>query len=140
MIPYVFRRARRRSILCGIRLRPDAFNATVIPKTLSLASEAKSDFRVSLCLNPIYSGTVTWNGQGRTVQHSENNGNTVSDYGNVLFQSFVSGDTNTLNINLDSSLRIGKSLNGNFDELWVVVESLTANDKYYCSLNYLEAL
>ncbi len=127
----------------GIRLKAEDFDTTVIQESLSIVSRARNDFTAYLCINPIYTGTVTWNDlSDSSVQWAENNNNTVTNLGiNTLIQK-VSGNINSVAPELNPALRIGKGINvaNEFDELWIVIYADDGNDDFSPALNFRELL
>lgn len=126
--------------ILGIRLKADSWNSTVLPITLALLSGSKSDCKVSLCFNPVYAQTPVWtNMTNSTIQYSETV-ITPTNNGLVSYEALVDAGVANFNQELETTLRLGKSLNGKLDELWIVVTSLTANDTYYTGLTFAELL
>lgn len=101
-------------------------------------STAKSDFRVTLALNPTYTGTPVWNATANSTLLFSRSALNVTDLGVPITTAFVSGTTNNLNEDIQTILRLGKKLTGEFDELWIIITSLGANDTYYSSLTISE--
>lgn len=128
-------------LVLGMRLKAADFDTTVIHESISVISRAKNDFTVILALNPTYTGTVTWlNKPNSSIQYAIGNNNLVSDIGIDMFSDNVSGSTNVSKEKFDTSLRIGKGLNNDFDELWIVVHANDGNEDFSASLNYREWL
>jgi hypothetical protein len=126
--------------ILGIRLKADSWNNTVLPITLALLSGNKSDCKVSLCLNPIYAATPVWtNLTNSTIQYTETV-ITPTNNGIVSYEALIDSGVANFNQELETTLRLGKSLNGVMDELWILVTSLTANDTYYVGLTFAELL
>lgn len=122
-------------LVVGMRLKGDSWNATVDMETISVLSVAKNDCRVDICMNPTYTGTVTWTDLAdSTIQYAVNNNNVVSAGGTILSTSFISGNTNNLNEALSSSLKLGKDLAGDFDEIWIVITAIGGADSFYASM------
>lgn len=128
-------------LVLGMRLKAEDFDTTVIQEAFSVVSRAKNDFTVYFCLNPVYTGTVTWtNKPNSSIQYALNNNNQVTDLGIATLIQKVSGSLNSITPQLDPALRIGKGLNDDYDELWVVVKSDDGNEIYSASINYRELI
>jgi len=127
-------------LLIGIRLKVADFDITLLQESLSVISIGKTDFLVRLCINPVYSQTVTWvNVTNSSIQYALNNNNVVSDTGIVLLSDWIAGENSGFEKIIDNSFRIGKGLNNDLDELWLVVTPST-NDSFQGTLNYRELI
>jgi hypothetical protein len=130
------------TFVVGIRLKDTYKDITVIPEFLSMINENNDDFRWSVCLNPTYTGTVTWSdlsnsavqvGIGATADN-------VSDYGIEVAVGYASVDTLSVNQQLQTALRIGSAIDGTKDELALVVNPLSNGADIQGSLNFRELL
>jgi len=127
-------------LLIGIRQKANSFEYTIDPSQLSILSTNNGNTLWTLCINPIYSGSVTWSDiPNSEVQKAENNNNTVSDFGIVLVQGSFSNNTDSLNNDVETSVKIGKTLLGERDELWLCVTAL-GNEEYYGTINFKELI
>lgn len=124
-------------VLCGIRLKEDSFEFTVDPTFISMLNVSNSNTLWTLSLNPVYASTVTWvdvsdNEIQRAVGTSAN---LVSDFGTIIAAGSFSNNSGGINLSLNTSLGIGKGLDGSRDELWLTITSL-GNDSYYGTINF----
>lgn len=128
-------------LLIGIRLKPTDFDATVIQENISVVSRGKKDFTLYVCFNPTYSGTVNWiNKSNSSIQYAVNNDNLVTDLGIDTLTQKIDGSVNISSLNLNPALRIGKGLNGDYDELWIVIKADGGNEIFSGALNYRELI
>jgi len=128
-------------LVIGMRLKASDFDATVIQENISIVSRAKNDFTLFVCLNPTYTGTVIWTDKpNSSIQYAVNNNNIVTDLGIDTLSQKVAGSVNSANLNLNPAIRIGKGLNNDYDELWIVVKADDGNESFSASLNYRELL
>lgn len=127
-------------LLVGIRLKEDSFEYTVEPTQLSILSTNNGNTLWKLLINPTYTGTVIWSDLDNSeVQYAENNGNEVLTNGIVIASGSFANNTDSLNEAIETSLKIGKSLAGVRDELWLVVTAL-GNESYYGTINFKELI
>lgn len=127
-------------LLIGIRMKEDSFEYTIDPTFLSILSTSNGNTLWTLSINPTYSGSVTWvDVPNSEVQKAVNNSNVVSDNGIVIAQGSFSNNSDSLNEEIQTSLKIGKDLLGNRDELWLSVTAL-GNETYHGTINFKELL
>jgi len=127
-------------LVLGIRLKEDSFEYTIDPKMLSILTTSNGNALWVLSINPTYSGTVTWTDLlNSEVQQAVGNGNVVSSEGIVLAKGSFSNNADSINQEIDSSVKLGKSLSGNIDEMWLIVKAL-GNDSYYGTINFKELI
>jgi hypothetical protein len=127
-------------LLVGLRLQEDSFEYTIEPTDLSILSLANGNTQWVLCINPTYSGTVSWaNKPNSVVQEAFNNNNIVSDFGKIIAAGSFSNNNDSLDKFIDTSLKIGKDLAGNRDELWLVVTAL-GNENYRGTINFKQLI
>jgi len=130
-----------KELVLGIRLKEDNFDSTVVMSSISIVSRAKNDFEALVCINPTYSGTVTWvDVPNSSVQYAVNNNNDVTDEGIEVYADKISGNINVLTTTIPSALTIGKDLQGNRDELWIVAKSEDGADTYSATLNFKDLI
>lgn len=101
----------------------------MIPLTYDAINvEGNSDCRFSVCFNPIYSGSVTWvDLPDSNLQYAVNNNNIVSDKNIEFGTQFSPGafrSANAAGKTLENTLRPGRDLQGNLDEIWLVCEAI----------------
>lgn len=127
-------------LLIGIRLKEDSFEYTVDPTLLSVLTTSNGNTLWAISINPTYTGTVTWSDVPNSeVQSAENNNNEILTEGIILARGSFANNADQINQELDSVLRIGKDLLGNFDELWLWVTAL-GNETYYGTINIKELI
>jgi len=128
-------------LMVGIRLKITDFDTTVLHESISVISRAKNDFFAGLSINPTYTGTVTWiDKPNSSIQYAVNNNNLLTAPGIDLYGEHVSGAINSVSPDFDPTVRIGKGLNNDYDELWVWVRSDDGTDNYSAVINYRELL
>jgi hypothetical protein len=114
-------------LVLGIRLKEASFDATVIPLAVKIINLLDASGEVTLGFNPTYTGTVTWTDlPTSSIQVAYNNNNEVTDRGLIQFADFVGASkqsTGTISGQVASSVKIGKDLYGNYDELWVMFKA-----------------
>jgi hypothetical protein len=127
-------------LLIGIRLKENSFEYTIEPTQLSILSLSNGNTLWTLSVNPTYTGTVVWvDVPNSEVQQAVNNGNEVTDEGIVLARGSFSNNTDSLNEPIDTAVKIGKSLSGTNDELWLFVTAL-GNENYHGTINFKELI
>lgn len=128
--------------IVGIRLKSTHLDLTVIPESVAVINEQNDDFRWSLCLNPTYSSGVTWSNLSNSgVQKGLGSvANNITDEGVVIASGYASVDTQTVNQQLNTALKIGSTIAGAADELVLVVTPLSAGADIQGSLNFRELL
>jgi hypothetical protein len=130
------------SVVIGVRLKSTHLDLTVIPESISVINEQNDDFRWALCLNPTYTGTVTWtdvsnSGVQQGIGATANN---VTDEGIVIASGYASIDTLSVSQQLQTALRIGSTISGTPDELVLIVTPLSAGADIQAALNFRELL
>lgn len=127
-------------LLCGLKLKEDSFEFTVDPEFISILSLNSGNSLWTLSINPTYTNTVTWSDKEYAeVQEAYNNNNIVTDLGIVVASGSFSNNADNLNEKIQTSLRVGKDLDGNLDELWLSVTAL-GNESYYGTINFKELI
>ena len=128
-------------LLIGIRLKEGSFDIAVFQESLSIFSTSRNDFFVGLVMNPSYTGTVTWiDKPNSSVQYALNNNNQVTDLGLDLYGDLVSGNVNSISPDFDTTLRLGKSLDGTYDEIWLIAEAIGGNDNFRGLINFRDLI
>lgn len=129
-------------LVIGIRLKEDSFEFSVLIENISMLVTSGADSAWKLVINPTYSSTVTWvNKPLSQIEYAVNNNNIYTDGSGVVIESGTfSTTTNTLTKNIESSLRIGKSLTSVRDEIWLIVKPFTNNETYIGTINYRELI
>ena len=127
-------------LLIGIRLKAEYFEYTIDPKNLSILSLGNGNTQWVLCINPTYSGAVTWVDEPNSVvQKAINNNNIVSDYGKIIAAGSFSNNTDSLTTDIESSKKIGKGLDDSLDELWLIATAL-GNESYRGTINFKQLI
>ena len=125
--------------LVGLRLKSTHLGADVLPTSLDVISLTNDNFRWALCLNPTLASPVPFlgitdscieRGLGSTV-------NTVSDLGTVLAQGYIYQTGSSTNV-IQSSLRLGSTISGTRDELYLVATPFTSNADICGSITWRE--
>ena len=129
----------------GVKLKQAAFDASILPLAIKLLQINNAHGEVMLCFNPTYSGTVSWNNViGANIEVAYNNNNVISDYGIIQYQDYVpaSGNQSDSSITgkIDNALKIGKDLQGNYDELWIVFLADGGDANVKASLGYRDLI
>jgi hypothetical protein len=128
-------------LLLGLRLKANSFDASIVLQKISIIAQSSGDFEWFFAFNPTYTGTVVWSDlDNSNVQTAINNGNNVTDRGIDIDGGFVSSDIDSGDANLDTSLRLGKDLEGNFDEIWLCVRTLSGSEDFYASITFRDLL
>jgi hypothetical protein len=124
-------------ILVGIRLKEDSFEFSVLPIFISMIASTTANARFFLSVNPNYNGAVTWvDLPNSSVQYAINNNNLVTAEGIVINSGYISQNNDSLNFEIETALRIGKSLTGVLDELWLCGTSLGQNETFFGAIQF----
>ena len=136
-----------RSAILGVRLQSDKLdsvnqiiNAGVI--CMQQAASNQAPYKYELVLNPAGVSGGTWsNITESNFQKWVGNSTPTADTGFILANGFGSAgagiDLGTFN--LKKFLRLGTTINGIRDELYLVITPLAANDGVYATLSFIES-
>lgn len=128
--------------ILGIRLKSTHLDAAVIPLNVCAISETNDDFRWVVSLNPTIAGTFTYSNLDNSACQTAAGAtaNTVSDFGEILAQGYVSTDTLQVSADLHNALRPGSLIDGTPDELVLTVQPLSADTDIQAAINWRELL
>ena len=107
-------------------------------QTINTTNPSKSDFYITVELNPTLSSTATFTGLTNTgVAYSLSNGQTVTNNGYVLTNFLGSGSGSQVdNFEFkDNMLRPGVNVNGTYDEIWICVVAEGSNQTFRTAIN-----
>lgn len=131
----------------GIRLKSTKLDATVIANSVSAMNITSDDYIWELILNPTIASTApTWSSASSDPYEYANGDtsgnpsvNTVTG-GTVLAGGYVKAgsDSGGANIGVDTQLRVGSSIAGTADQLWLVLTPLSANADFYGGMTVRE--
>ena len=136
----------RRAIL-GVRLqynKLDSVNQIINASVICIQQSASNQapYRYELVLNPQGISTGTWTDIVESnFQRWRGNATPTADTGFVLAEGFgsVGANIDLGTFNLKKFLRLGTSVHGVRDELYLVVTPLGANDGVYGALSFIES-
>jgi len=143
--------SKNRRALIGVRLQSqklDSVNEVLNASIYDLPQSASSPagFRYELVINPTLGGSaVTWNDVdvNSNFQYAVVPDNTVTVTGGTVIASGVSNINNSINLEgsrFEKFLRLGCSVAGQRDELWLVFTPLDSNSKeQYATLTFIES-
>lgn len=110
--------------LLGLRLRGDYRNISICICAMSFVAGTPDEALVEIMLNPTISGTFVWNNVNGAAQVSIGDGSqTVTD--GQVFYSFVVNQRGNITSQITEALKIGSSIAGVRDEIYVVVTPLS---------------
>ena len=143
--------SKSRRALLGVRLQStklDSVNEVLNASIFDLPQSASSPagFRYELVMNPTLGGSaVTWNDVdiNSNFQYAVVPDNTVTVTGGTVIASGMSNVNNSINLEgsrFEKFLRLGCSVTGVRDELWLVFTPLDSNSKeQYATLTFIES-
>lgn len=136
-----------RAAILGVRLQSNkldsvnqVLNAGVICIQQSASNQAP--YKYELVLNPAGVSGGTWsNITESNFQRWRGNSTPTADTGFVLANGFGSAGAviDLATFNLKKFLRLGTTINGVRDELYIVITPLAANDGVYATLSFVES-
>ncbi len=128
--------------LLGLRLKSTHLDITIIPESISIACISKGDFRWSLLINPIISGTFTYSDLVDSSCQSAVGvtTNIVTDPGLEIASGYATDKSREADDALNTALTIGSSIAGVRDTLVLAVTPLDANEDVLGAMNFRELL
>lgn len=130
----------------GIRLKDVYKDITVLPEYFSMINAASDDFRWSLCLNPVISGTFAYTDvPNSAIQEATGvTANVVTDEGLRIDSGYtiagIGGAGGTVARKIETTLRLGSTIEGVQDEIVLCVMPLSAGSSIHGALTYRELL
>jgi hypothetical protein len=131
--------------LLGIRLKSTHAGVTISPKSLNIITTDNAAFRWYVTFNPTLGGTSpTWTSfaSHSGVEYAIAVGdNVVSNMGSVLLEGWSGGSSAGMGnvIELSSLLKLGFSIAGVADTLWVCAQPIAGPTKnFHASLGWTE--
>lgn len=132
-------------VALGIRLKSGREGCTVNIKNVTVINTANGDYAWSLVLNPTVAVAATFASQANScVEIAPGNAGSPSTStvtgGTVLDSGFAKGYTSSGGISsaIDNAIRLGVSIAGVADEIYLVVTPLAANAKVHGSVTWQE--
>lgn len=128
--------------ILGIRLKQLYKDITIIPEGLSIALGTNDSFKWSLQLNPTIGTPPSFNGLADSAIEGAvgSSANVVTTDGIVISSGYASTTTRQADADLNTALRIGSTIAGVQDELYLVITPLSTNLSVAASLNFRELL
>lgn len=115
--------------IIGIRLKSDSLCTTVELESFSLMPIASGDFRYSIVLNPIYTGTTTWVSIDNSSLEYCIGGNIVISDENIIIKSgYVSQRLDSISAPSNSIIKLGSKIDGTRDEIFLCATPLGNED------------
>jgi hypothetical protein len=104
-------------LIIAIRLKSDRLDSNVIVEGLSTIAVSSGDHEVGLFWNPVISGTPAWTDiQDVSIQQFLGDGATHNITPTITMASaFNSSDTDAQTVNIDTSLKLGATIDGTPD-------------------------
>lgn len=130
-----------------VRLKPDSYEGTVDIKGFRGLVETSGDSVFRVLFNPTWGGSpITWVDKPNShLQYAIAAGdNNILDEGVDLGIDYASSDSDASGAVLDSSLKLGKSIQANvnqegrYDIICLSAESLGGTEVYYAALQYVD--
>lgn len=128
-----------------IRLKPEAYEATVNVRGIDVMAETSGDSEIELLFNPTWSGgTLTWvDAPNSHIQVAQATGdNVITDKGIPLDYLSLSSDSDSNQTKLNSKLTLGKTLQtnanqtGRYDVMALAVVPVNTSESYRGSIKY----
>ncbi len=134
-----FQSALTKYPLIGFTVDNTKRGITAVITEISILQTSNDNYYISLEINPTISGTYSTTSYSNVpVRGLHGNGlSTVTSSGRVL-KMFTgkSGTELSLTINLeDSNATLGQSLDGTYDQVWLVITTMTTNSTFRSALN-----
>lgn len=128
--------------IIGIRLKNIYKDITIIPESLSLMVGTNDRFQWSLHINPVISGTFTYNGLPNSAVEAAigTSANEITDVGIEEISGYTSSNSREVSEALNTALRIGEKIDGTKDTLVLAITPITSNMSTHGSLNFRELL
>lgn len=131
--------------LIGMRLKSDHIGASVRIFHISVLSSTTDSFEWLLIFNPTVanSGSLVWTDKTNssvqtTVGQGSNPSTTTITGGHVVAGGYVKSTTGSIEINVESAIRLGAKIDGTPDQLFLCVRPLGANADVSGSITYRE--
>lgn len=123
----------------GIRLKNTHYGASVVLESLSVLLSTTNDFaHWELRLNPTVAGTVNWISKSNSaIEYSIGTSANIASGGIEIDGGFFSTNIPTQNTT-PNALRLGASINGTPDEIWLIVIPLSNNVSANSSVTWRE--
>jgi len=113
--------------LLGVRLKTTYRDVTINPIAFSALSLTNDNFLLRLVINPTITGTPTWVDGGSAVEIATNSGVALTaEDGNVISSKYGLQNSTAEGIE-ESARRIGFSIAGVADEMWLCAIPLSSN-------------
>jgi len=125
--------------LLGIRLKNDFFEYSVEVDSISTLAESSGDGRWYLLFNPTLDGTAVWADENNSVLQKSESNFEVLDKGLIISGGMYSSDNDASSATIATALRLGKSLLGDLDEIWLAIFSYSS-EKMHGFINVRESL
>lgn len=129
--------------LVGIRLNPNNNDEVVTLVEKSVIEVVNNNFEWLVCFNPTLSGSLAFSPEASSsIETAIGDGSvTATDPGIILSGGMIKNDRQsggTSFTDITNSLRLGSSIAGVSDEIWLCVRPLDSNGDYYASLTWRE--
>lgn len=123
----------------GLRLKQGYKSVNSKISRVSILNTSNDNYLISIEFNPTLSSTPTWTDlTDSPFQYSLQNGtNTITSQGYILSSLIGAAGTSALSeVDIeDNQIKIGSSVNGTVDEVWVCITPLGANATFLGSCN-----
>ena len=126
--------------LLGVRLKSTHLDAAVFVNQIDAVALTNDSFRWSLLMNPTVADSPSFSNKTNSAVQTfvGATANTVSSLGHELSSGYVSDKSRELSAPIDSVLRLGCTVAGASDTLYLTVTPLGSNLDIFGSLNWTE--
>jgi len=125
--------------LIGIRLKEDEFEYSIEINSISTLAESSGDGKWQILFNPTLDGVPVWSDVADSVIQQSVSNIGVLDEGIVIANGLYSSDNDASSADIENSLKIGKDLLGNRDEIWLIIESFST-ERMHGTINLRELI
>jgi len=128
--------------IVGIKLKDVYKDITIIPESFSVAIGTNDSFKWSLQINPTLAVTPTFiDLDDSAIQHSVGStANIATANGLEIASGYASTTARQAGEDINTALRLGSTIAGAQDELYLVITPLSANMSAAAALNFRELL
>lgn len=127
--------------ILGLRLKATSFDEVVFLVEQSIAEVQTNNYEWQVLFNPTLSAPLVFADQPNSaIQTATGNGATITATGTALSGGIAKNERQTSSTftDLQNSLRLGSSIDGTPDELYLCVRPLGQNSDFYASLTWRE--
>jgi hypothetical protein len=124
----------------GIRLKPEYFEFSVEIDSIAILVPTNGDIQWELLFNPTITGTPVWTDVTDSAIQFSSSILPFTGQQRRITAGVISERSNSASPEIQNSLRIGKSLAGAMDTVWIVCYAIGQNETVHAVMNYRELI